>query len=130
MKTFKFLTQYKHPFVEQSDMSITMFPVFGDIPVPPSIVQDNHKVFFKLGWIAQREGMEVYECPYTAEDYKRLWEYGWTESYHNRPTDEELYLLGWDSARSGYPIHSNPHQTETHNHVMWNCGWNDFVNQH
>ena len=45
-------------------------------------------------------------------------------------SDEWHYLTGWESARAGYSSNANPHEVPSNEYAFWNCGWNDFMNNH
>jgi hypothetical protein len=114
------------------------------IPVPSftATVSEYRRAFIN-GWRACEFGREIYECPdLEMVELKREWEYGYTECYNTRReelvnidittelTDEQCYLQGWSSSRLGFPLNHNPHQYGSHQYNMWNCGWNDFVDNH
>ena len=118
------------------------------IPVPPytATVSEYRRAFIN-GWRACEFGRNIYDCPHSSYDLveiqlKREWEYGFTECFNTRQedfvlndttvvrTDEECYLNGWERAREGYPNHENPYLISSHQHSMWDCGWNDFINEH
>lgn len=111
------------------------------IPVPDiyTSIEEVHQ--FRAGWRACEFGRNIYDNPYSSREaliysLHRAWEYGFTECFNNRrvesiiDTDEECYNNGWASAREGYPNHDNPYPISSHQYSMWNCGWNDFINEH
>lgn len=102
------------------------------IPIPSTVTEEFDKVLFIQGWLAYQRGVNIFECPYAVNESKRMWEYGYTQSYVllRLPSDEDLYLTGWTAARSGYPSHTNPYLPNSNPHTVWNTGWNDFVNSH
>ena len=40
------------------------------------------------------------------------------------------YQGGWATAQLGCPLNENPHPIGSNQCSMWECGWNDFVNNH
>ena len=119
-----------------------------NIPVPTYTASVNeYRRAFINGWRACEFGRNIYDCPHSSYDpigipLKREWEYGFTECFNTRQqefvtvdttteaTDEDCYLEGWASAQLGFPLNENPWEIDTHQFNMWNCGWNDFVNEH
>ena len=103
-----------------------------NIPIPETITREYDKIIYTQGWLAYQRGVNIYESPYTETDEKRMWEYGYTQSYVllRLPTDENLYLTGQQAARNGYPLHINPYVPGSHTYNVWSSGWNDFVNSH
>jgi hypothetical protein len=112
------------------------------IPVPPytNSVNEYRRAFIN-GWRAYEFGRNIYDCPHSSYDpieipLKREWEYGFTECHNSRqipvplPTDEDCYLEGWSTAQVGFPLNENPHPIGSHQSSMWDCGWNDFINEH
>jgi hypothetical protein len=93
---------------------------------------------FRSGWRACERGMEIYHCPHTSTDehtvtLRRAWEHGFTECFNNNRrinTDEDCYSEGWSTAQLGLPLNENPHPIGTNQSSMWDCGWNDFVDNH
>ena len=102
------------------------------IPIPESITREYDKIIYTQGWLAYQRGVNIHESPYIETDDKRMWEYGYTQSYVllRLPSNEDLYSSGWSAARTNYPSHTNPYLPGSHPHTMWNNGWNDFVNSH
>jgi L-2-hydroxyglutarate oxidase LhgO len=102
---------------------------------------DEYRRAFINGWRAYEFGRNIYDCPHSSYDpigipLKREWEYGFTECHNSRqipvplPTDEDCYLEGWSTAQVGFPLNENPHPIGSHQSSMWDCGWNDFINEH
>jgi hypothetical protein len=102
------------------------------IPIPESITREYDRIIFTQGWLAYQRGVKIYESPYNETEEKRMWEYGYTQSYVQLrlPSDEDLHQTGWVAARGGYPSHVNPYLPGSDPHTMWNIGWNDFINTH
>lgn len=44
--------------------------------------------------------------------------------------DKYSYIMGWESARAGYPLNQNPHIYGSNEFNMWYIGWNDFIDNH
>ena len=112
------------------------------IPVPEyaAALPGEYRRAFINGWRACEFGSQIYDCPdLELVELKREWEYGFTECYNSRrtatPTDEDCYLAVWESAQQGRPNNDNPYNryygnNTAHQRTMWDCGWNDFINDH
>jgi hypothetical protein len=44
--------------------------------------------------------------------------------------NEDCYSEGWSTAQLGLPLNENPHPIGSNQSSMWECGWNDFVDNH
>ncbi len=53
-----------------------------------------------------------------------------TNNIKQTDCDDIFYVEGWESAGSGYPLHSNPYLPDTIERINWWNGWNDFVDNH
>jgi hypothetical protein len=153
MKTFKFFQKFV-PYQMELHFTQPRYPRFPTRQVPAIEGYDTPELrsIFLAGWRACEHGREIFDNPYSTREeliysLHRAWERGWLECYHNHPsrtrqyTDEDLYLAGWESARSGRPNHDNPYNNVnlngwinidviTHYKTMWDLGWNDFINDH
>ena len=153
MRPFKFFQKFI-PYQLEMSFPHRRYPRFpmNQLSFPEQINTIELRRIFTQGWRACEQGNQIYDNPcsrYDQLEYSSYdaWEIGWLECYHNHPsrirryTHEDLYLAGWDSARSGRPNHDNPYNNVnlngwinadvmTHYKTMWDLGWNDFINNH
>ena len=158
MRPFKFFQKFI-PYQLEISFPHRRYPriPIDNIPYPTNYTEIEERAIFRRGWRACEQGNQIYDNPYSRYDQLEYssynaWEIGWLECYHNhpsrihpteimQPTDEDCYLNGWDSARSGRPNHDNPYNNVnlngwintdliTHYKTMWDLGWNDFINDH
>ncbi len=90
-----------------------------------------------IGRQAYLNGHPIEYNPYIRQELYTAFDEGWDleHSYDllrqaQQSANNNSYEEGWESARSGHPLNSNPYLPDTTDRTNWFNGWNAFVDSH
>ncbi len=101
------------------------------------VTEDEINTAIEVGRRAFLEGHGVDYNPYLRTALQQAFDEGWDleRSYQTlnqeiNESDDVYYEEGWESARSGYPLHHNPYPDDTIQSMDWTHGWYTFIDNH